>query len=212
MPETPRVTSLVLDVPGWAGHRPGQHVDVRLTAEDGYQAQRSYSIATPAGRRARRPHRGGARGRRGLALPDGGAAARRPLRAARPDRRLLRLGRLRGRPAPPRRRRLGRRAADGDAPPPGGGGLDVPATLLYSSRTLEDVIYREELDGLAAPIRPPGRAHAHARPAGGLGRATRGASTARCSPRSSAAATRRRPRSSAARRASSRWPRTAWSA
>ena len=48
MPETPRVTSLVLDVPGWAGHRPGQHVDVRLTAEDGYQAERSYSIATPA--------------------------------------------------------------------------------------------------------------------------------------------------------------------
>ena len=36
--ETPRVKSLVLDVPGWPGHRPGQHVDVRLTAEDGYQA------------------------------------------------------------------------------------------------------------------------------------------------------------------------------
>jgi ferredoxin-NADP reductase len=34
-------------VPGWAGHLPGQHVDVRLTAEDGYQAQRSYSIASP---------------------------------------------------------------------------------------------------------------------------------------------------------------------
>jgi ferredoxin-NADP reductase len=46
VPETPRVASLVLDVPGWAGHRPGQHVDVRLTAEDGYQAQRSYSIAS----------------------------------------------------------------------------------------------------------------------------------------------------------------------
>lgn len=39
--------SVVLDVPGWPGHLPGQHVDVRLTAEDGYQAQRSYSIATP---------------------------------------------------------------------------------------------------------------------------------------------------------------------
>jgi ferredoxin-NADP reductase len=37
----------VLDVPDWAGHRAGQHVDVRLTAEDGYQAQRSYSIASP---------------------------------------------------------------------------------------------------------------------------------------------------------------------
>jgi ferredoxin-NADP reductase len=46
--ETPRVRSLTLDVPGWTGHLPGQHIDVRLTAEDGYQAQRSYSIATPA--------------------------------------------------------------------------------------------------------------------------------------------------------------------
>ncbi len=45
-PETARVTSLVLDLPDWAGHRAGQHVDVRLTAEDGYQAQRSYSIAS----------------------------------------------------------------------------------------------------------------------------------------------------------------------
>src|SRR5215204_6533113 len=44
--ETPRTKSLVLTVPGWDGHRPGQHVDVRLTAEDGYQAQRSYSIAS----------------------------------------------------------------------------------------------------------------------------------------------------------------------
>jgi ferredoxin-NADP reductase len=45
--ETPMVRSIVLDCPGWPGHRPGQHVDVRLTADDGYQAQRSYSIATP---------------------------------------------------------------------------------------------------------------------------------------------------------------------
>jgi ferredoxin-NADP reductase len=44
--ETPRSRTLVLDVPGWPGHRAGQHVDVRLTAEDGYQAQRSYSIAS----------------------------------------------------------------------------------------------------------------------------------------------------------------------
>jgi ferredoxin-NADP reductase len=36
----------VLSIPGWSRHRPGQHVDVRLTAEDGYQAQRSYSIAS----------------------------------------------------------------------------------------------------------------------------------------------------------------------
>jgi ferredoxin-NADP reductase len=46
VPETPRARTLVLDVPDWPGHRAGQHVDVRLTAEDGYQAQRSYSIAS----------------------------------------------------------------------------------------------------------------------------------------------------------------------
>jgi ferredoxin-NADP reductase len=44
--ETPRARTLVLDVPQWPGHRTGQHVDVRLVAEDGYQAQRSYSIAS----------------------------------------------------------------------------------------------------------------------------------------------------------------------
>jgi ferredoxin-NADP reductase len=44
--ETPRARTLVLDVPQWPGHRAGQHVDVRLVAEDGYQAQRSYSIAS----------------------------------------------------------------------------------------------------------------------------------------------------------------------
>jgi ferredoxin-NADP reductase len=47
-PETARAKTLVLDVPGWSGHLPGQHADIRLTSEDGYQAQRSYSIATPA--------------------------------------------------------------------------------------------------------------------------------------------------------------------
>jgi len=45
--ETPRTKSLLLDVPNWPGHTAGQHVDVRLRAEDGYQAQRSYSIASP---------------------------------------------------------------------------------------------------------------------------------------------------------------------
>ncbi|HEY3189195.1 MAG TPA: ferredoxin reductase [Solirubrobacteraceae bacterium] len=44
--ESARARTLVLDVPEWPGHRAGQHVDVRLTAEDGYQAQRSYSIAS----------------------------------------------------------------------------------------------------------------------------------------------------------------------
>jgi ferredoxin-NADP reductase len=44
--ETPGVRTLVLEAPGLRGHRAGQHVDVRLTAEDGYQAERSYSIAS----------------------------------------------------------------------------------------------------------------------------------------------------------------------
>ena len=47
--ETPRTRTILFDVPGWPGHLAGQHVDVRLTAEDGYQAQRSYSIASAPG-------------------------------------------------------------------------------------------------------------------------------------------------------------------
>ena len=50
--ETPSVKTIAFDVPGWPGHRAGQHVDIRLTAEDGYQAERSYSIASaPDGER-----------------------------------------------------------------------------------------------------------------------------------------------------------------
>jgi len=45
--ETARTKSITLALPNWMGHRPGQHVDVRLTAEDGYQAERSYSIGSP---------------------------------------------------------------------------------------------------------------------------------------------------------------------
>jgi ferredoxin-NADP reductase len=44
--ETARVRTIALDVDGWTGHRAGQHLDLRLTAEDGYQAERSYSIAS----------------------------------------------------------------------------------------------------------------------------------------------------------------------
>jgi ferredoxin-NADP reductase len=44
--ENAHACTLVLDVPGWPGHTAGQHIDVRLTAEDGYQAERSYSIAS----------------------------------------------------------------------------------------------------------------------------------------------------------------------
>src|SRR5215468_1531110 len=86
--ETPRTRTLVLDVPGWPGHRAGQHVDVRVTAEDGYQAQRSYSIASapqdvgvadgrPTGRR------------RSLATSHRRAEKRRSTRAPGADRRPL---------------------------------------------------------------------------------------------------------------------------
>jgi ferredoxin-NADP reductase len=44
--ETTRATSLVLDLPNWRGHRAGQHVDIRLTTDDGHQVQRSYFIAS----------------------------------------------------------------------------------------------------------------------------------------------------------------------
>jgi ferredoxin-NADP reductase len=46
-PESPAARTVVLQVPGWPGHQAGQHVDVRLTADDGYTATRSYSIASP---------------------------------------------------------------------------------------------------------------------------------------------------------------------
>lgn len=45
--ETPLAKTIVLDVPSWPGHLAGQHIDLRLTAEDGYSAQRSYSLASP---------------------------------------------------------------------------------------------------------------------------------------------------------------------
>ena len=45
--------SVTFETPAWAGHMAGQHVDIRLTADNGYQAQRSYSIASPAGRAPR---------------------------------------------------------------------------------------------------------------------------------------------------------------
>ena len=47
--ESPSAVTLAFDVPDWPGHLAGQHVDVRLTAEDGYQAQRSYSIGSAPG-------------------------------------------------------------------------------------------------------------------------------------------------------------------
>jgi ferredoxin-NADP reductase len=146
--ETARTRTLELDVPGWPGHRAGQHVDVRLTAEDGYRAERGYSIASapdePVAITVERLDDGEVSPylteelRPGDALElrgpignyfvwgpeDGG-----PL--------LLVAG---GSGIVPLRAMLRHRQRAGS---------DVPVRLLYSSRTLADVIYREELDQAA---------------------------------------------------------------
>jgi ferredoxin-NADP reductase len=144
------VRSLVLRVPAWPGHRPGQHLDVRLTAEDGYQAQRSYSIASApeAAHVAVTVER----------IDDGEVS---PYLVDE-----LRVGdqlEIRG----PIGGYFTWTAADGGTLLliAGGSGI-VPlmamlrhraaaaytgaTTLLYSSRTYEDIIYRAELDRLAA--------------------------------------------------------------
>jgi ferredoxin-NADP reductase len=149
--ETPRVRSLVLSVPGWPGHLAGQHVDVRLTADDGYQAERSYSIASApaAGERLTltverladgevSPYLAGelrAGDKLELRGPIGGyfvwdIAIGGPL--------LLVAG---GSGICPLMAMLRLRQAAGS---------DIPTRLLYSSRSLEEVIYRNELDRLVA--------------------------------------------------------------
>ena len=96
-------------------HLPGQHYVVRLTAQDGYTASRSYSVASaPDDSRRDRAHRRAAGRRRGVALPARRGRAGRRARGAGPARGLVRLGRRLAGAA--RRRRLGRGAADGDAP------------------------------------------------------------------------------------------------
>jgi ferredoxin-NADP reductase len=149
-PETPRTKSLFLEIPGWDGHRAGQHVDVRLTAEDGYQAQRSYSIASaPENGRVEllieRLDDGEVspylteelRAGDGLELrgPIGGwfawdAREGGPL--------LLVAG---GSGIAPLMAIIRHRQAAGN---------EVPVRLLFSSRSYEEVIFREELESLAA--------------------------------------------------------------
>jgi ferredoxin-NADP reductase len=160
--ETPRATTLVLDVPGWPGHLAGQHVDVRLTAADGYQAQRSYSIASaPEALRlaltVERIERGEVSpwlvdeaqpgDRFELRGPIGGyfawsVAAGGPL--------LLVAG---GSGVAPLMAMLRHRAASGEA------GRAVPALLLVSSRSFADIIYREELERLGSEPGGPGIVH-----------------------------------------------------
>ena len=144
--ETGRVKSITLAVPDWTGHRPGQHVDVRLTAEDGYQAERSYSIASApqeAGRLALTVERieGGAVSpylvdqltvgdKLELRGPIGGyfvweAHMGGPL--------LLIAG---GSGVVPLMAMIRHRAASKSA---------IPTHLLYSSRSYEELIYRDEL-------------------------------------------------------------------
>jgi ferredoxin-NADP reductase len=149
-PETGRVATLALEVPGWDGHLPGQHLDVRLTAEDGYTAERAYSIASaPDGERVELAVERLDDGevspylteelRQGDQLelrgPVGGYFVWEPGRGG-PL--LLVAG---GSGVVPLMAMLRHRAATGS---------QVPARLLYSSRSLDDVIFREELERLAA--------------------------------------------------------------
>jgi ferredoxin-NADP reductase len=148
-PETPRVDTLVLDVSGWEGHRAGQHVDVRLTAEDGYQAERSYSIASATDSE---------RVELTVERLDDGEVSPYLTSEARPGDQFEIRGPVGGYfvwdPDPggpvllvgggsgivPLMAMARQRAADGD---------DVPTRLLYSARSLEDVIYRDELADLS---------------------------------------------------------------
>jgi ferredoxin-NADP reductase len=160
--ETPRVRTLELEVPGWAGHRAGQHLDVRLTAEDGYQAQRSYSIGSAPGD--------------GVALTierlDDGEVSPYLVDEARDGDQFEVRGPIGG-----------YFVWDGDEQEPvllvaGGSGVvplmamarhrariggTAPMRLVYSSRTWEDVIYRDELESLGVEVvhtltreQPPG--------------------------------------------------------
>jgi ferredoxin-NADP reductase len=149
-PETPHVKTLALDVPGWQGHRAGQHVDIRLTAEDGYQAERSYSISSaPDAERVEltverlddgevSPYLTDVAGpgdKFEIRGPVGGYFVWDPS----PGGPVLLVGGGSG--VAPLMAMARQRARDGD---------DVPTRLVYSARSLADVIYREELDRLNA--------------------------------------------------------------
>jgi len=151
--ETPRARTLVLDVPQWPGHRAGQHVDVRLVAEDGYQSQRSYSIASAPEDASvaltveRIDDAEVSPYLCGVLRPGDGLEVRGPIGGyfvwdiAQGGPLLLVAG---GSGIVPLMAML-RHHAHADAAVR----ARVPVRLLYSARKLEDVIYREELERLA---------------------------------------------------------------
>ena len=142
--ETPKVRTLRLEVPDWPGHRAGQHVDIRLTADDGYQAERAYSIASAPGEP--------------LAITverlDDGEVSPYLTEEARPGDQLEVRGPIGGyfvwEPGSGGPLLL---AAGGSGVVPlraivrerSRAGSPVPVRLLYSSRSWEDVIYSSEL-------------------------------------------------------------------
>jgi len=144
--ETARTKTITFDVPEWPGHRAGQHVDVRLTAEDGYQAERSYSIASAPD---------GARLELTVERLDDGEVSPYLTDELRPGDRIELRGPVGGyfvwEPAEggpvllvaggsgvvPLMAMIRRRAAAGS---------DAEMRLLFSSRAWDDVIYRDELE------------------------------------------------------------------
>ena len=150
VPDTSRTKSIFLDLPDWEGHRAGQHVDVRLTAEDGYQAERSYSIASaPESSRVELLVERLDDGEVSPYLTDelragDGLELRGPIGGwfawdAREGGPLLLVAGGSG-IAPLMAMVRHRKAA----------GSDAPVRLLYSSRTYEEVAFSEELEALAA--------------------------------------------------------------
>jgi ferredoxin-NADP reductase len=147
--ETARVKTLAFDVPGWPGHRAGQHVDVRLTAEDGYRAERSYSIGSAPG---------GSRIELTVERLDDGEVSPYLTEELRPGDTIELRGPVGGyfvwEPASGGPLLL---VAGGSGIVPlmamlrvrGAAGSTAEARLLVSSRSWDDVIYREELDRLS---------------------------------------------------------------
>jgi ferredoxin-NADP reductase len=150
-PETAQVKSFTLTLPMWMRHRAGQHYDIRLTAEDGYQAQRSYSIASEPEREGEvditveRINDGEiSTYLHDVLIPGDRIEVRGPIggyfvwEASMEEPLLLIAG---GSGVVPLMSMIRHRAA---------AGAKNPTSLLYSSRTFEDVIYFQELERLRA--------------------------------------------------------------